>query len=90
MSYQSSLYWWVLCDRCGKRHESYDDYEAWAEKDQADELADDSGWLVEGGNHLCEDCQPHGPDWDDEHEVCAEGRAELECEQCRPSTVAGR
>jgi hypothetical protein len=83
MSYGEQPYYWAVCDRCGYRAE-YDEYAAWSGKDQVDEYADDAGWYVEDGHHVCDDCTPHGPDWDDEHEACAKGRAELECEGCRP------
>jgi hypothetical protein len=81
---KSAPYYWAVCDRCGDRHE-YEEYTAWADADTPDDMAQDSGWHVEGGNHICEDCIPHGPDWDEMHEAFFAGEVDaLVCGQCNP------
>lgn len=88
MSIQEAVLYRLLCDRCGKQYE-YDeqhivfDTPAQAEDAVAGTNYDvDEEWHSEGGNHVCWDCIPHGPDWDEEHEACYEGKAELVCKWC--------
>jgi hypothetical protein len=81
MTIKSAPFYWAVCDRCGQRHE-YTDYFAWDDIDTVNEYADDSNWHVEGSNHICEECTPHGPDWDEAHEAAANG-APLDCALCR-------
>lgn len=81
MTIRERPYYWVECDRCGQKDD--DEFSAWYEADQAVEVAESSGWWVEDGHHICPDCEPHPPDWDDEHEAAARGDADLDCVFCR-------
>lgn len=53
------------CDLCGYRDDD-GAYLAWVTADQASDVAAESEWDVEGGNHLCPDCIPPSPDDDAE------------------------
>ena len=81
----SAMMHWVTCDRCGARVEGeYGEGMVHDDQTHAVDAADDQDWHCEGGNHLCEECTPHGPDWDDEHEDFAAGQSdELDCGWCR-------
>ncbi len=46
----------VVCDCCGHSADEGGDYSAWAQKEGAEAVADDSGWLNEGDKHYCEMC----------------------------------
>lgn len=83
MTIKSAPYFWAECDRCGESA-AQGDYSAWRDPDSAEIEADGGDWYCEGGNHVCDQCMPHPPDWDDEHEACYEGKAELDCLYCRP------
>lgn len=83
----------MVCDRCGKVLGEQDpELMWWIRKRDAIEYATEDGWSfsarawhVEGGNHVCPDCIPHEPDWDDEHEAAyVDGTVALDCEWCRP------
>lgn len=82
MTIKSAPFYWAICDRCEHRHE-YDMYSAWSDKDTVDEYAEETGWHVEGGNHVCWLCIPHPPEWDEQHEDFATGQTNtLVCEWC--------
>jgi len=86
MTVQSAPYFWVVCDRCGQRHD-HEEYSAWQHEDEAEMVADDSDWWIERGNHVCPGCQPHPPDWDDDHDKVAmygAALAPLICAWCNP------
>lgn len=50
---RSALFYWVECDRCGRKVES--DYAAWAEKDYALDEAYDSEWMIGGAGEVPDD-----------------------------------
>lgn len=85
MTIKSAPFYWVECDRCGVSAEEGGDYASWGDAQQAAESADDAGFHIEGGNHVCENCIPHPPDWDDEHEAALNG-APLDCPWCKSGT----
>lgn len=79
---ESKPFYWLRCDRCGETSTQDGDYRAWESVESAYADAYDADWSTEGGNHLCYDCQPHPPDWDDEHEAAFKGESELDCDYC--------
>lgn len=58
MSIQSAPYYWVACDVCGISAQEGSDYTAWKDRDTCEIEPEASGWHIEGGNHVCEDCTP--------------------------------
>jgi hypothetical protein len=49
------------CDRCGKQ-DNEGDYAAWAEADQAEDVATESGWEKISGRLVCFDCWTYSED----------------------------
>jgi hypothetical protein len=83
MAIQGELYYLLRCDRCGVRSTEGSEYGAWGSKRQAEDDAEDGGWWIENGNHLCEECVPHPPDWDFEHQDLFQGKTDtLDCKWC--------
>lgn len=47
----------VICDNCGKDSNDGTDYSCWSDSEQAELVADNSGWLLfEYSKHYCPDC----------------------------------
>ena len=84
MAIKSATFHWAVCDRCGARVEGeYGDGMVHEEPRQADDAATDQDWWVEDGHHVCEECIPHGPDWDEMHEAMSAGEIDtLICQWC--------
>lgn len=64
MTLKGATYYTVICDLCGADASERSEYSAWIDEGQAEDLATDADWWVEGGNHICEDCVPR-PDFED-------------------------
>lgn len=64
MTVRSAPYFWVTCDKCGRREPPEDsEWTAWESRDQALDCASDSEWMLvytPGGNKLmaifCPEC----------------------------------
>jgi hypothetical protein len=56
MSVKSKPFYWLECDECAHSSQDDGDYSAWAHESTAIDEANDSGWLIEDGRHLCESC----------------------------------
>lgn len=59
-------YYQVICDLCGANAGEASDYSAWSNPGSAEEDAGFSDWHIEGGNHICSECQYAFPRLDDE------------------------
>lgn len=58
MSLASAPYYWLICDICGISSTADQEYTAWEDAEQAEDVAEASDWFSEGGNHLCDGCIP--------------------------------
>lgn len=53
---KSAHYYWIQCDNCGETCPQHgDEFSAWADEDQAIDVALASDWLMED-EHLCPGC----------------------------------
>jgi hypothetical protein len=77
MSTQSAPFYWLTCDVCGVKSTDGSDQVAWQEPWMAEHEAANSGWWLEGGNHVCWDCIPSEPDEPTEFEAALLGSPEV-------------
>lgn len=56
MSYETHVFYRVVCDQCGRKHDGFD-FEWWFDRGQADEDAVDDYWQEHDGTHYCPDCR---------------------------------
>ena len=61
MSIKSAPFYWLECDGCGVKSTEGSEHAAWAEEDQAINIAMDSDWATIEGCHYCEDCRFRRP-----------------------------
>ncbi len=84
MVLKSEPFYWLECDKCGRRSTEDGEFAAWADGGQAEGDAMDSGWHVEGGRHLCEKCITRCPEC---REVLAEGVTVCSDPECAPDAA---
>ncbi len=75
---KSKPYYWVTCDKCGKRCDYYE-HSAWAEEWTAVEYAEADDWITHGDKHFCPDCQVVCEDCEIR---CAPPDANTKCGKC--------
>lgn len=46
----------VICDNCGADVCENMEYSCWNDESSAKDIAIDSGWLIDDGNHYCDYC----------------------------------
>lgn len=56
MSYKMALYYWLVCDTCGRSSTEGGEHSAWADEFSAEDEARNEGWLVSKFGHHCVDC----------------------------------